>query len=80
MPTTGWSTRKAGRHPRQLGALVSAFSLADGLPAGRSSHRASYDALVTARLFLRLATPVELLQAPLPIGALLARAMPSARE
>ena len=40
----------------KLGALVSAFSLADGLPAGLSPHRATYDALVTARLFVRLAT------------------------
>ncbi len=40
----------------KLGALVEAFSLADGLPADLSPHRATYDALVTARLFLRLAT------------------------
>jgi exodeoxyribonuclease X len=48
------------RLPKQasykLGALVSAFSLADGLPAGLSPHRATYDVLVTARLFLRLVT------------------------
>jgi exodeoxyribonuclease X len=40
----------------KLGALIEAFSLADGLPADLSPHRATYDALVTARLFLRLAT------------------------
>ncbi len=40
----------------KLGALVTAFSLADGLPAGLVPHRATYDALVTARLFVRLAT------------------------
>src|SRR5262249_37183502 len=40
----------------KLGALVAALPLADGLPAGLSPHRATYDALVTARLFLRLAT------------------------
>jgi DNA polymerase III epsilon subunit-like protein len=40
----------------KLGALVEAFSLADGLPPDISPHRATYDALVTARLFLSLAT------------------------
>jgi exodeoxyribonuclease X len=40
----------------KLGALVAAFSLADGLPGGLVPHRAAYDALVTARLFVRLAT------------------------
>jgi DNA polymerase III epsilon subunit-like protein len=45
-----------GQGSYKLGALVAAFSLADGLPAGLSPHRATYDALVTARLFIRLAT------------------------
>jgi len=40
----------------KLGALVEAFKLAEGLPDGLSPHRATYDALVTARLFVRLAT------------------------
>jgi exodeoxyribonuclease X len=40
----------------KLGVLAEAFALADGLRAGLSPHRATYDALVTARLFLRLAT------------------------
>jgi len=40
----------------QLGALVTSFSLADGLPDGLSPHRATYDVLVAARLFMRLAT------------------------
>ncbi len=40
----------------KLGSLVEAFSLADGLSADLSPHRATYDALVTARLFVRLAT------------------------
>lgn len=48
--------------PRQisyrLGALVEAFSLADGLPDGLTPHRATYDVLVTARLFVRLAIAV----------------------
>lgn len=40
----------------KLGALVEAFKLAKELPDGLSPHRATYDALVTARLFVRLAT------------------------
>jgi DNA polymerase III epsilon subunit-like protein len=43
----------------KLGALVEAFTLAEGLPAGLTPHRATYDALVTARLFVRLATLPE---------------------
>jgi exodeoxyribonuclease X len=45
--------------PRQpsykLGALVDVLSLDDGLPEGLVPHRATYDALVAARLFVRLA-------------------------
>ncbi|MGB3445048.1 MAG: 3'-5' exonuclease [Actinophytocola sp.] len=40
----------------KLGALVDAFKLADNLPDGLAPHRATYDALVAARLFVRLAT------------------------
>ena len=40
----------------KLGALVEAFALADNVPEGLTPHRATYDALVTARLFVRLAT------------------------
>jgi exodeoxyribonuclease X len=40
----------------KLGELVQAFKLAEGLPAELTPHRATYDALVTARLFVRLAT------------------------
>jgi DNA polymerase III epsilon subunit-like protein len=40
----------------KLGALVEAFKLAEGLPDELVPHRATYDALVTARLFVRLAT------------------------
>lgn len=43
----------------KLGALVEAFTLAKELPDGLSPHRATYDALVTARLFVRLATPPD---------------------
>jgi DNA polymerase III epsilon subunit-like protein len=40
----------------RLGALVEAFGLAEGLPPEYRPHRAAYDALVTARLFVLLAT------------------------
>ena len=40
----------------RLGALAQALDLTEGLPARLTPHRATYDALVTARLFLRLAT------------------------
>jgi exodeoxyribonuclease X len=40
----------------KLGSLVEAFNLADQLPEGLTPHRATYDALVTARLFVLLAT------------------------
>lgn len=40
----------------KLGALVEAFKLAEGLDPDLTPHRATYDALVTARLFVRLAT------------------------
>ena len=43
----------------KLGALAEAFTLAKELPDGLSPHRATYDALVTARLFVRLATPPD---------------------
>lgn len=40
----------------RLGALVKTFKLTEQLPEGLTPHRASYDALVTARLFVRIAT------------------------
>jgi exodeoxyribonuclease X len=40
----------------RLGNLVQAYNLAEGLPDDLSPHRARYDALVTARLFVLLAT------------------------
>jgi DNA polymerase III epsilon subunit-like protein len=40
----------------KLGQLVEAFRLAEDLPGGLLPHRATYDALVAARLFVRLAT------------------------
>jgi DNA polymerase III epsilon subunit-like protein len=44
-----------GQSSYKLGALVDAFTLAAGLPDGLSPHRATYDALVAARLFVELA-------------------------
>jgi exodeoxyribonuclease X len=44
-----------GRPSYRLAALASAFGLAAGLPADLRPHRAAYDALVTARLFVELA-------------------------
>jgi DNA polymerase III epsilon subunit-like protein len=43
----------------QLGVLVKAFKLAEGLPDGMTPHRATYDALVTARLFIHLAAAAD---------------------
>ncbi|GAA4682120.1 3'-5' exonuclease [Phytohabitans rumicis] len=39
----------------KLGSLVEAFRLADEIPEGLTPHRAAYDALVAARLFVHLA-------------------------
>jgi exodeoxyribonuclease X len=52
----------------RLGSLVDAFSLADGLPDGLSPHRATYDTMVTARLFVYLANAVD--SQPLTLEAL----------
>jgi exodeoxyribonuclease X len=57
-----------GRESYKLGALVTAFALADCLPAGLTPHRATYDALVTARLFVHLATRQN--TGPLSLGEL----------
>ena len=43
------------RPSHKLGVLVDAYALAADLPDTMSAHRADYDALVTARLLLRLA-------------------------
>lgn len=51
-----------GQPSYKLGALVEAFNLADGLPEGLSPHRATYDALVAARLFVLLAAKVGSLE------------------
>ena len=57
-----------GQVSYKLGALVTAFSLADSLPSGLVPHRATFDALVTARLFVRLATRHD--GSPLSLGEL----------
>ncbi|HYS36513.1 MAG TPA: 3'-5' exonuclease [Pseudonocardiaceae bacterium] len=51
--------RLPGQASYRLGALVDAFHLARDLPTGLRPHRASYDALVTARLFVHLATDAD---------------------
>jgi DNA polymerase III epsilon subunit-like protein len=48
--------RLPGQPSYKLGALVKALSLDDGMPPGLVPHRAAYDVLVTARLFVRLTT------------------------
>lgn len=57
-----------GQESYKLGALVTTFALADGLPPGLTPHRATYDALVTARLFVHLATRQD--TGPLSLGEL----------
>jgi exodeoxyribonuclease X len=46
----------------KLGTLVDSFNLAEGMPDGLSPHRAGYDALVAARLFVHLATTATTLE------------------
>jgi exodeoxyribonuclease X len=43
----------------KLGSLVEMLKLADGVPVGLTPHRATYDALVTARLFVHLAAGAD---------------------
>jgi exodeoxyribonuclease X len=42
--------------------LVNSLRLAEGLPEDLTPHRATYDALVTARLFVTLATKAATLE------------------
>ncbi len=51
--------RLPGQASYRLGALVEALHLDRDLPAGLRPHRASYDALVAARLFAQLATDAD---------------------
>ncbi|TDO36287.1 hypothetical protein EV643_12017 [Kribbella sp. VKM Ac-2527] len=58
-----------GRDSYKLGALVDAFGLAEGLPHDLVPHRATYEAIVCARLLAHLATPPD--RAPLTLTELL---------
>lgn len=51
-----------GQPSYKLGSLVETFKLADGLPENLSPHRATYDALVAARLFVLIARKAASLQ------------------
>jgi exodeoxyribonuclease X len=51
-----------GQDSYKLGRLVERFQLAEGLPDDLSPHRATYDALVAARLFVNLATKAATLE------------------
>ena len=57
-----------GQESYKLDALVTTFALTEGLPAGLTPHRATYDALVTARLFVHLVTRQD--TGPLSLGEL----------
>jgi exodeoxyribonuclease X len=48
-----------GQSSYRLGALVAALNLGNGLPPGLRPHRAAYDVLVTARLFVHLASQIQ---------------------
>jgi DNA polymerase III epsilon subunit-like protein len=51
-----------GMSSYRLGNLVEEFKLAEGLPEDLNPHRATYDALVAARLFVLLATKAHSLE------------------
>jgi len=73
-PSTVLDTLKLSRRllPDQvsyrLGSLVSALRLDDGLASGLRAHRVDYDVLVTARLFVHLASQAS--GTPLSLEAL----------
>jgi exodeoxyribonuclease X len=52
-----------GQPSYRLGSLVAALRLADGQPPDLVPHRATYDVLVTARLFVLLAAEAGTLEA-----------------
>ncbi|WP_410792331.1 exonuclease domain-containing protein [Kribbella sp. C-35] len=58
-----------GRDSYKLGALVDAFDLAKGLSTDLAPHRATYDAIVCARLLVHLAAPSD--REPLTLAELL---------
>jgi exodeoxyribonuclease X len=49
-----------GRTTYKLGSLVEEFDLGNGLGSENKPHRATYDAIVTARLFVHLARRLSL--------------------
>jgi len=57
-----------GQPSYKLGALVQKYGLDEGPPDGLVPHRATYDALMAARLFVRLATQVA--ETPLSVREL----------
>ena len=59
---------RPGLDSYKLGSLVVAFSLDSDLSAEMQPHRADYDALVTARLFVKLVT--QTYPEPVPLAAL----------
>lgn len=48
-----------GQPSYRLGSLVTALNLGGDIPPGLRPHRAAYDALATARLFVHLASQIE---------------------
>ncbi|WP_026415990.1 3'-5' exonuclease [Actinomadura oligospora] len=50
---------RPGRMSYKLGSLADAFGLADGIGVGLRPHRATYDALICARLLVHLAAPQD---------------------
>ena len=52
----GWPDAFCGATELPAQRAYGCFHLADGLPEWLSPHRATYDALVAARLFVKLAT------------------------
>jgi len=57
-----------GRPSYRLGSLVEEFNLAEGMPTDLRPHRATYDALMAARLFIHMASQSG--GDPLPLEAL----------
>lgn len=62
----------------KLGALVNTYHLADDLPAAMKPHRADYDALVTARLFVQLVTQTH--SKPVPLEELRQQTPPGGHD
>ncbi|QMU68903.1 3'-5' exonuclease [Streptacidiphilus sp. P02-A3a] len=57
-----------GQPSYRLGSLVEEFNLADGVPSDLKPHRATYDALMAARLFIHIAS--QSADGPLSLEAL----------